>query len=96
VKDSIVSEPTHTRCWPIFNGAEDCRSSCRCLACSAPGRAARIVWSTPPPTPAKDSHGLEGKGIHFGAMRGTTACHDRLYQGVAEATQQLHVSVVHT
>jgi hypothetical protein len=29
-------------------------------------------------------------------MRGTTACHDRVYQGVAEATQQLHVSVVHT
>jgi hypothetical protein len=43
----------------------ECRrlpSICRCLACSAPGRAARILRSTPPPAPAKDSHGLEGMG----------------------------------
>ena len=40
--------------------------------------------------------GNYARGIHVGAMRGATACHDRLYQGVAEATQQLRVSVVHT
>jgi streptogrisin C len=40
--------------------------------------------------------GNYARGIHVGAMRGTAACRDRLYQGVAEATQQLHVSVVHT
>ena len=40
--------------------------------------------------------GNYARGIHVGAMRGAVACHDRLYQGVAEATQQLHVSVVHT
>jgi hypothetical protein len=40
--------------------------------------------------------GNYARGIHVGAMRGTIACHDRLYQGVTEATQQLHVSVVHT
>jgi hypothetical protein len=40
--------------------------------------------------------GNYARGIHVGAMRGAAACRDRLYQGVAEATQQLHVSVVHT
>jgi hypothetical protein len=32
-----------------------------------------------------------GHGLHF-----TTACHDRLYQGMAEATQKLNVYVVYT
>jgi streptogrisin C len=40
--------------------------------------------------------GNYARGIHVGAKTGATACHDRLYQGVAEATQQLHVAVVHT
>jgi len=40
--------------------------------------------------------GNYARGIHVGAKTGATACHDRLYQGIAEATQQLHVYVVHT
>jgi hypothetical protein len=40
--------------------------------------------------------GNYARGIHIGAKTGAAACHDRLYQGVAEATRQLHVSVVHT
>jgi hypothetical protein len=36
------------------------------------------------------------RGIHHGAMSGAAACHDRLYQGVAEAAQKPNVYVVHT
>jgi streptogrisin C len=36
------------------------------------------------------------RGIHHGSKKGAAACRDRLYQGVAEAAQQLHVYVVHT
>jgi hypothetical protein len=36
------------------------------------------------------------RGIHHGSKTGAAACRDRLYQGIAEATQQLHVYVVHT
>jgi streptogrisin C len=36
------------------------------------------------------------RGIHHGSKKGASACRDRLYQGVAEAAQQLHVYVVHT
>jgi streptogrisin C len=40
--------------------------------------------------------GNYARGIHHGSKKGAAACRDRLYQGVAEAAQQLHVSVVHT
>jgi len=36
------------------------------------------------------------RGIHHGSKSGASACRDRLYQGVTEAAQQLHVYVVHT
>jgi hypothetical protein len=35
-------------------------------------------------------------GIHVGAKKYAAACRDRLFQGITEATQQLHVYVVHT
>jgi hypothetical protein len=34
------------------------------------------------------------KGIHHGAMLGASACHDRLFQGIVEAAQELNVYVV--
>jgi hypothetical protein len=39
----IVSEPDHAHLLADFNGSQVCRSSCRCLACSAPGRAASLI-----------------------------------------------------
>ncbi len=36
------------------------------------------------------------RGIHIGSKLGATACHDRLYQGVAEAAKKLNVYVVHS
>jgi streptogrisin C len=36
------------------------------------------------------------RGIHHGSKTGASACRDRLYQGIAEATQRLNVYVVHT
>ena len=53
--------------------------------CSTGGDSGGLIFS-----------GGVARGIHHGSKIGVAACRDRLYQGIAEATQQLHVYVVHT